>query len=144
MGLLDLTYTLLGIGLVAAVVDYGYMLYLRAKMPPGPFPWPIVGNTFSLPDEKPWIYFEELSKQYKAPLITFWIGRNPTIWICNAWCAHELLEKRAQIYSSRPRMVVFGDLGTGQSNLVSMRSKHDPDLKRIQFQLLHPTSNILC
>ena len=49
--------------------------------------------------------------------------RNPTIWINDAWAAHELFEKRAQIYSSRPRMVVFGELGPGQTNLVSMKSK---------------------
>ncbi len=56
-------------------IDYGYMLYMRSRMPPGPFPLPIVGNTFSLPDKKPWLYFEELSKYYKCPVITFWIGR---------------------------------------------------------------------
>lgn len=65
------------LAVLAAVlaVDYGRMLYLRWQMPPGPFPWPVVGNTFSLPEHKPWIYFEELSRKYKAPLITFWIGR---------------------------------------------------------------------
>jgi hypothetical protein len=37
---------------------------------------PIVGNTYQLPDNKPWIYFGELSKKYNTPLITFWIGRS--------------------------------------------------------------------
>ncbi|RDL29910.1 putative cytochrome P450 [Venustampulla echinocandica] len=71
-------------------------------------------------DTKPWIYFEELSKKYDTPLITFWIGRRPTVWICDAWTASEILDKRAGIYASRPRMVVFGELGPGQTNLVSM------------------------
>ena len=48
---------------------------LTNLQPPGPFPWPIVGNTFMLPDRKPWIWFEELAKEYKAELITIWIGR---------------------------------------------------------------------
>jgi hypothetical protein len=39
-------------------------------------PWPIIGNTYQLPDNKPWIYFEELSKRYNTPLITYWIGRS--------------------------------------------------------------------
>ncbi|TAQ87200.1 hypothetical protein B7494_g4462 [Chlorociboria aeruginascens] len=135
-------HTLLVILVVVVTVitiDYGYMLYLRFKMPPGPFPFPIIGNTFSLPDKKPWIYFEELSKRYNAPLITFWIGRNPTIWICDAWCAYELLEKRAQIYSSRPRMVVFGELGTGQTNLVTMRTRNqaERDHWRVHRKLMH-------
>jgi len=34
-----------------------------------------VGNTFQLPDNKPWLWFEELSKKYNNPLITVWIGR---------------------------------------------------------------------
>ncbi|KAL2138150.1 hypothetical protein VTI28DRAFT_7374 [Corynascus sepedonium] len=133
-----------GIGLVAVIataiaVDYAHMLYLRSRMPPGPFPWPIVGNTFTLPDTKPWLYFEELSKKYKTPLITFWIGRNPTVWINDAWCAHEILEKKAQIYTSRPRMVVFGELGSGQSNLVTMRirNQQERDHWRIHRKLMH-------
>ena len=114
-------YALATIATVGLVIDYARMLNLRRKMPPGPFPWPIVGNTFMLPDVKPWFYFEELSKKYNAPLITFWIGRNPTVWLNDAWAASELLDKRAAIYSSRPHMVVFGDLGSGDWNLVTMK-----------------------
>lgn len=40
-----------------------------------------------LPDGKPWIYFKQFVKEYKAPLITFWSGRNPTLWIRDAWAA---------------------------------------------------------
>ncbi|KAL3425527.1 hypothetical protein PVAG01_02318 [Phlyctema vagabunda] len=108
------------LGIVLLLVDYVYMIYLHFKMPPGPFPMPIIGNTHLLPESKPWIYFEELAKAYKTPVLTFWIGRNPTVWICDAWAASDLLEKRAGIYASRPRMVVFGELGPGQTNLVSM------------------------
>ena len=61
-----------------------------------------------------------MAKEYNTNVITFWIGRNPTVWICDAWAASELLDKRAGIYASRPRMVVFGELGPGQTNLVSM------------------------
>lgn len=129
----------LAIAIAALILDYGYMLYLRSKMPPGPFPWPIIGNTFSLPDNKPWIWFEELSQRYDAPLVTVWIGRNPTVWICDAWCAHEILEKKAQLYSSRPRMVVFGELGTGQANLVTMRTRDQAEREhwRVHRKLMH-------
>lgn len=75
VGIDNVVLGLLTVAVIAVAVDYAHMLYLRSKMPPGPFPLPIVGNTFSLPDNKPWIYFEELSKIYNTPLITYWIGR---------------------------------------------------------------------
>ncbi|KAK3721978.1 hypothetical protein LTR37_002794 [Vermiconidia calcicola] len=85
--------------------------------PPGPLPLPIIGNTHLLPENKPWIYFERLSKSLNSPVITFWIGRNPTVWINDAWSASELLDKKAAIYASRPRMVVFAELtNMGQSS----------------------------
>ncbi|KAK3938547.1 hypothetical protein QBC46DRAFT_451088 [Diplogelasinospora grovesii] len=138
-GTLNVVLSIVAIAAVAVVVDYAHMLYLRSRMPPGPFPLPIIGNTFSLPNNKPWIYFEELSKKFKTPLITFWIGRNPTVWINDAWCAHEIFEKKAQIYASRPRMVVFGELGTGQDNLVTMRIRNtaERDHWRIHRKLMH-------
>lgn len=74
-GVVSIGLSLLAIVATAIAADYAYMLFLRSRMPPGPFPLPIVGNTFLLPDNKPWIYFEELSKKYNTPLITFWIGR---------------------------------------------------------------------
>jgi hypothetical protein len=41
------------VGLSAIVVDYIRILLWRRTLPPGPLPWPIVGNTFQLPDVRP-------------------------------------------------------------------------------------------
>lgn len=46
--------------------------------------------------------------------------RNPTVWINDAWAADELLVKRAGIYCSRPRMLIFAELGAGQWNMLNM------------------------
>ncbi|MCJ1318521.1 hypothetical protein MMC15_003851 [Xylographa vitiligo] len=106
---------------VVLLVDYTRILSLRRRMPPGPYPWPIIGNTHLLPSNKPWVYFEQLSQDYASPIITFWIGRTPTIWLNDAWCASELLDKRAATFSSRPRMVVFGELAFDQESLVTQK-----------------------
>jgi hypothetical protein len=97
-------------------------------------PWPIIGNTFSLPDSKPWYLFEELSKTYQSPVITFWLGRRPTVWVNDAWSAHELLTKRAGIYCSRPRMLVFAEMGAGQWNLLNMYT--ETPTQRERFRVL--------
>ena len=96
------------------LLTYVQMLRQRATLPPGPFPWPIVGNTLQLSKSKPWLQFKAWSRANGNSLLTIWIGRTPTV-ICNdAWTASELMEKRSFNYSSRPRYIVFGEL-TGQS-----------------------------
>ena len=80
-----------------------------------------------LPDTKPWVWFEKVAQDLDAPVITIWLGARPTLWICDAWAADELLNKVRQnyalpfltdfglqmagIYSSRPRMVVCQSAG---------------------------------
>ena len=95
------------------LIDYARMLHLRAKMPPGPVPLPIIGNALQLPKRKPWYKFEEWSKKYNDPVITVWIGRNPIVVLNDAWTASELMDKRANIYSSRPTFQIPGKLMGG-------------------------------
>jgi hypothetical protein len=101
---------MVGFIVVVILVDYARVLLLRRQLPPGPFPLPIVGNVLQLPKSKPWIMFEKWSQDYNDPLITVWVGRAPSIIVNDAWTASELMEKRANIYSSRPRHVVLGDM----------------------------------
>ncbi|MCJ1438484.1 hypothetical protein MMC27_007874 [Xylographa pallens] len=131
------SHVLLVIAIASSVFllfDYTRILAVRRKMPPGPLPWPIIGNTHLLPSNKPWIYFEELSKDYASPIVTFWIGRTPTVWLNDAWCASELLDKRAATFSSRPRMVVFGELAFDQESLVTQKYG---DRFRVHRKLTH-------
>ena len=108
-----LLLTLLFTGWIA--VTYCQMLWQRRTLPPGPFPLPIVGNCLQLSKSKPWLQFKQWSRQNHNGLLTIWIGRTPTV-ICNdAWSASELMDKRSNIYSSRPRYIVFGEL-TGESD----------------------------
>jgi hypothetical protein len=55
-----------------------------------------------------------------SPLHPLNLHRRPSIWINDAWAANEILVKRANIYNSRPRMLMFAELGTGQANLINM------------------------
>ena len=106
----------------AVLVDYGRILLQRRKLPPGPFPWPLVGNHFQVPKPRPWIAWEKWALIHHAPMMTLWIGRYPRIIINDAWVASDLMEKRADIWSSRPRIIAMGDAinatHTNQTTLV--------------------------
>ncbi|CZR54298.1 related to cytochrome P450 CYP2 subfamily [Phialocephala subalpina] len=86
-------------------------IWTWSRMPKGPMPLPFLGNR--LPKNKPWIQFQEWSKKY-GPIYTIWVGRRPTIVLSDPEIAVDLMEKRSNKYSSRPRFVVMGEiLGTG-------------------------------
>jgi hypothetical protein len=115
-------FGLVGIPLLLITVDYVRILRLRRKMPPGPFPLPIIGTVGRIPMSKPWITFEKWAQDYRSPLITLWTGTVPTLVVNDCWTADDLMNKRANIYSSRPHMVLVGDMfdesTTNQTSLV--------------------------
>lgn len=95
------------------LIDYARVLRLRRKLPPGPFPIPLFGNHFQVPKYKPWERWDQLSRQNKNPMLTIWNGHRPVIVCHDAWTISDLLEKRASIYCSRPRLVALGDMVDG-------------------------------
>ncbi|PPR00947.1 hypothetical protein CVT24_000254 [Panaeolus cyanescens] len=93
-----------------------YLLYyvlkwyrLRGLMPPGPIGLPWIGNKHQLPSVKPWKTFAQWSNQY-GPVSSILLGSTPVIILGKAQPAWDLLEKRSDIYSSRPRFVVAGEI----------------------------------
>jgi len=108
LSLITLQITL-SVAVIALLVDYGSILWQRRKLPPGPFPWPIVGNHFQTPNKRPWIEWEKWTEYYNSPMLTLWIGRHPRIIINDAWVASDLMEKKSDIWSSRPRLIMLGD-----------------------------------
>ena len=88
--------------------------------PPGPQPWPIIGNLPDIPKDKPWIAYTDLSKKYGRRNILRTTGPpqlNPAspgdiiylrtfsevIVVLSSFSAiKDLLEKRGEYYSDRP------------------------------------------
>ncbi|KAJ4416338.1 hypothetical protein N0V85_002320 [Neurospora sp. IMI 360204] len=61
---------------------------------------------------KPWLWFQELSKEY-GDVVYLQMGPTPTIILGSAQAAWDLLEKRGAIYSSRPRFIMGDELLSG-------------------------------
>lgn len=112
-------YTLAGLAALPVILLISDILKWM-RMPPGPLPLPFIGN--KLPNSKPWIQFQDWSKKY-GPIFTIWVGRRPTIVISDPEIAVDLMEKRSNIYSSRPRFVVMGEMYATGSILVQPYGK---------------------
>ncbi|GME22808.1 putative cytochrome p450 protein [Neofusicoccum parvum] len=115
-----------------------YDITLWRSMPPGPRPLPFIGNKYQLPKSQPWHQFAAWGKEY-GPIFTLWIGRRPTVVISDPVVAAELMEKRSNKYSSRPRMVAMGELlWEGGSILVQPYGKAWTARRKLLHQALTP------
>ncbi|KAF2195136.1 putative O-methylsterigmatocystin oxidoreductase [Zopfia rhizophila CBS 207.26] len=81
----------------------------QAKLPPGPPRLPLIGNLHQAPADAPWLTFNKWIHQY-GPLVSVDFGGTTLILIGDYDIARDLLDKRANIYRSRPRMVMAGEL----------------------------------
>ncbi|KAL8172205.1 hypothetical protein V2J09_024009 [Rumex salicifolius] len=80
-----------------------YHLYsrLRYRLPPGPKPWPVVGNLY---DIKPVRFrcFHEWTRLY-GPIISVWIGSTLNVIVSNTELAREVLKENDQQLANRHR-----------------------------------------
>lgn len=75
-----------------------------SKLPPGPPRLPLIGNLHQAPKEAVWVTYQKWVQQY-GPLVYLNFGGTNVLLIGDDEVAKDLLDKKANIYSSRPRMV---------------------------------------
>lgn len=92
---------LLLIPITAIFLAYKLYQRLRFKLPPGPHPWPIVGNLY---DIKPVRFrcFAEWSQAY-GPIISVWFGSTLNVIVSNSELAKEALKEKDQQLADRHR-----------------------------------------
>lgn len=76
----------------------------NSRLPPGPPRLPIIGNLHQAPKEAAWVTYQKWVEQY-GPLVYLNLGGTNVLLIGDHEVAKDLLDKKANIYSSRPRMV---------------------------------------
>jgi len=99
------------IALLLIVVTFLFINYVSSKrqrpLPPGPRPLFLIKNLHQMPRSYAWRVLQEWHKIY-GPIISLQYGQRVMISIGSYEVAHDLLEKRKDIYNSRPH-VVAGD-----------------------------------
>ncbi|WVZ60390.1 hypothetical protein U9M48_010424 [Paspalum notatum var. saurae] len=90
---------------LAAVVAVSLLLLNRlryGKLPPGPRPWPVVGNLFDVQPVRCRCY-QEWARRY-GPIMTVWLGTaSPTVVVSTAELAREVLKTHDQQLADRAR-----------------------------------------
>ncbi|PYH43736.1 cytochrome P450 [Aspergillus saccharolyticus JOP 1030-1] len=98
---------------VVATTGLGLWFFLsiiwRGKLPPGPPPKPIIGNLHQFPKVNRAQAFDQWHRTY-GPIVGLKLGLKKLILIGNYQVARELLDRRGAIYSSRPRVVMAGEI----------------------------------
>ncbi|KAI0284840.1 cytochrome P450 [Russula brevipes] len=100
-------------GAILGLVVLCAIRYLESpyrKLPPGPRGYPIIGNLLDLRAEQ-WLKFAEWRKTY-GDLIYLSAAGQPIVVLNSKRAAVDLLDRRAGIYSDRPRNIVACDLMT--------------------------------
>ena len=109
-----------------------YEFYIRDRnIPPGPPRLPLIGNLHQAPkpDELPWLVYAKWAEQY-GPIYSVQFGGNTFIMLSDEGMVHELLDKRGNKYSDRPRLVQAGEnLHKGRHILFR---NYDEDFRRHQ------------
>ncbi|KAL1861563.1 hypothetical protein Daus18300_008826 [Diaporthe australafricana] len=125
------------IALVFAIISYRYYAF-RRKLPPGPPGIPVIGNLREMPKTHPWRTHTHLHRKY-GPIFSMVYGRNTVIYLGTYDIARELLEKRSNIYSSRPRMVMVGEcISQGNRSLILPYGEQWRGYRRLQGAFLSP------
>ncbi|KAH9917073.1 cytochrome P450 [Fomitopsis serialis] len=94
---------------LAYYVPQWRQLSRRRHLPPGPRPFPVLGNILQMALEFPEKRFAQWGKKY-GDMIFLRMFNTPVLVINSAAAARDLLDKRSAIYSDRPHSVMMTDL----------------------------------
>ncbi|GLJ34168.1 hypothetical protein SUGI_0686860 [Cryptomeria japonica] len=92
-----------------------YCFKKNSKLPPGPTPWPIIGNLHQL-GRLPHRNLYELSKKY-GPVMLLRFGPKPCVVVSSSAMAKEFLKTHDLVFANRPRSAAGEHIAYNYKNL---------------------------
>ncbi|KAM6186609.1 cytochrome P450 2C5-like isoform 1-T1 [Rhynchocyon petersi] len=108
--------------------------YGRGKLPPGPKPLPIIGNSLHLNFKNISKSLSTLSETY-GPVFTLYLGMKPTVVLCGYEAVKEALLDQGEDFSGRGYVPVFDKLNR-DFGIVSSNGKKWKDIRRFTLMTL--------
>ena len=90
-------------------------IWQNRHLPPGPFPFPVLGNLLSISQDKPYRDFANMAKKY-GKLFRIQMGSKKAVVINSYEIAREALLTKAKDFAGRPPHFlgsIFGRNGSG-------------------------------
>lgn len=103
----------------------------QAAEAPGPRGLPLVGNIFQAPRVTPWLSYQQTGREH-GPFYKLQFGLTTVIMLGDHDTTRKLLDKRNNIYSSRPHLPFAGDCVTKGLYTVLM-----PDGTKVAYVTLY-------
>ena len=88
-----------------------------AEYPPGPPTLPLIGNLHLMPKKKGHLQFQKWAEEY-GPVYSLMLGTTVMVVLSSDQAIKDLLDKRSNIYSSRPDMYMARIVSGGQRMLL--------------------------
>ncbi|KAF7374574.1 O-methylsterigmatocystin oxidoreductase [Mycena sanguinolenta] len=83
----------------------------QLPFPPGPSPYPIIGNIRDIPTKLPWVTYKEWGSQYGSDIVHASALGQHIVVVNSVKTAVEIFEKRAHVYSDRPVLTMVELMG---------------------------------
>ncbi|KAJ0106518.1 hypothetical protein Patl1_17799 [Pistacia atlantica] len=104
------------VSVVVLLLAFRLHQWLRYKLPPGPYPWPIIGNIYHVKPDRLRSY-TEWSKTY-GPIISVWVGSTLNVVVSNSELAKEVLKDNDQQLANRHRTMAGAVLSKNGKDLI--------------------------
>ncbi|KAI0311891.1 cytochrome P450 [Amylostereum chailletii] len=104
-----------GLGLIVLGYIVNQTVFRQQRqlpLPPGPKPWPIIGNLLDVPKVRPWEGYAEWGRKY-GNIFSLRVLGQVIVVVNSPTIARDLLEKRGSMYSSRPS-IAFVELADSE------------------------------
>ncbi|KAF7374576.1 O-methylsterigmatocystin oxidoreductase [Mycena sanguinolenta] len=83
----------------------------QLPFPPGPSPYPIIGNLPDIPTNLPWVTYKEWGIQYGSDIVHASALSRHIVVVNSVKTAVEIFEKRGHLYSDRPVLTMVELMG---------------------------------
>ncbi|PKU27717.1 cytochrome p450 2c5-like [Limosa lapponica baueri] len=106
----------------------------RSQLPPGPAPWPILGNLWQKDVLPLYRTYQKLSSRY-GPIFTVWLGLKPVVVLCGYEVVKDALVGHSEEFGGRPEIPLLVQLSKDYG-FVSNNEKKWRELRRFTLSTL--------